>query len=37
MSRQGLTLLVGEAGTGKTTLVQATIREFERQAARSPI
>lgn len=34
MSRRGLTLLVGEAGTGKTTLVQATIQGFERQGAK---
>jgi general secretion pathway protein A len=34
MSRRGLTLLVGEAGKGKTTLVQATIQGFERQGAK---
>ena len=27
-SRRGLTLLVGEAGTGKTTLIRAVIQEF---------
>jgi general secretion pathway protein A len=33
-SRRGLTLLVGEAGTGKTTLVRAAIEQFEKQGAR---
>jgi general secretion pathway protein A len=33
-SRRGLTLLVGEAGTGKTTLIRTAIQEFERQGAR---
>jgi general secretion pathway protein A len=32
-SRRGLTLLIGEAGTGKTTLVHATLAEFEHQGA----
>jgi general secretion pathway protein A len=32
-SRRGLTLLIGEAGTGKTTLIHATIQEFEQQGA----
>ena len=34
-SRRGLTLLIGEAGTGKTTLIRTAIQEFERQGARS--
>jgi len=33
-SRRGLTLLIGEAGTGKTTLIRTAIQEFERQGAR---
>jgi general secretion pathway protein A len=33
-SRRGLTLLVGEAGTGKTTLVRAVVGEFESKGAR---
>jgi type II secretory pathway predicted ATPase ExeA len=33
-SRRGLTLLVGEAGTGKTTLVRAVIQDLEKQGAR---
>jgi general secretion pathway protein A len=33
-SRRGLTLLVGDAGTGKTTLVRATLEQFEKQGAR---
>jgi type II secretory pathway predicted ATPase ExeA len=33
MSRRGLTLLVGEAGTGKTTLIRAVIGDFENQGA----
>lgn len=33
-SRRGLTLLVGEAGTGKTTLVRAVIERFEQQGAK---
>jgi general secretion pathway protein A len=33
MSRRGLTLLVGEAGTGKTTLIRAVIGDFEKQGA----
>jgi general secretion pathway protein A len=32
-SRRGLTLLIGDAGTGKTTLVRAAVQEFERQGA----
>ncbi len=32
-SRRGLTVLVGEAGTGKTTLIRATLAEFETQGA----
>ena len=32
-SRRGLTLLVGEAGTGKTTLIRAVIQEYEKQGA----
>jgi general secretion pathway protein A len=32
-SRRGLTLLVGEAGTGKTTLIRAVIGDFEKQGA----
>ena len=34
MSRRGLTLLIGDAGTGKTTLVRATLEQFEKQGAR---
>jgi general secretion pathway protein A len=30
-SRRALTLLVGEVGTGKTTLVRAAVEDFERQ------
>jgi len=33
-SRRGLTVLVGEAGTGKTTLVRAVIQGFERHGAK---
>src|SRR5438874_545397 len=33
-SRRGLTLLLGEAGTGKTTLVRAVIERSERRGAR---
>jgi general secretion pathway protein A len=33
-SRRGLTLLVGEAGTGKTTLMRAVVGEFEEKGAR---
>jgi general secretion pathway protein A len=33
-SRRGLTLLVGEAGTGKTTLVRAVVGEFEKKGAK---
>lgn len=33
MSRRGLTLLVGEVGTGKTTLVRAVVQEFEKRGA----
>jgi general secretion pathway protein A len=33
-SRRGLTVLVGEAGTGKTTLVRAVMDRFEQQGAR---
>jgi general secretion pathway protein A len=29
-SRRGLTLLVGDAGTGKTTLIRAVVQEFEK-------
>jgi general secretion pathway protein A len=32
-SRRGLTVLVGEAGTGKTTLIRAVIQDFEKQGA----
>jgi general secretion pathway protein A len=32
-SRRGLTLLVGEAGTGKTTLIRAVIQDYEKQGA----
>lgn len=32
-SRRGLTVLVGEAGTGKTTLIRAAVAEFEAQGA----
>jgi general secretion pathway protein A len=32
-SRRGLTVLVGEAGTGKTTLIRAAVTEFEAQGA----
>ena len=31
--RRGLTLLVGDAGTGKTTLIRAVIQDFEKQGA----
>jgi general secretion pathway protein A len=34
MSRRGLTVLIGEAGTGKTTLVRAIMERFEREGAR---
>ncbi len=34
MGRRGLTLLVGEAGTGKTTLVRAVIDEYEKKGAK---
>jgi general secretion pathway protein A len=33
MSRRGLTMLVGEVGTGKTTLVRAVVQEFEKRGA----
>lgn len=33
MSRRGLTVLVGEAGTGKTTLIRAAVAELESQGA----
>jgi type II secretory pathway predicted ATPase ExeA len=33
MSRRGLTVLVGEAGTGKTTLIRAAVGEFEARGA----
>lgn len=33
MSRRGLTVLVGEVGTGKTTLVRAVVQEFENRGA----
>lgn len=33
MSRRGLTVLVGEAGTGKTTLIKAAVAELESQGA----
>jgi len=33
-SGRGLTLLVGEAGTGKTTVVRAVLEEFQRDGAR---
>jgi len=33
MSRRGLTVLVGEAGTGKTTLIRAAVAEFESRGA----
>jgi general secretion pathway protein A len=33
-SRRGLTLLIGEAGTGKTTLMRAVVGEFEEKGAR---
>src|SRR5215210_2077275 len=32
-SRRGLTMLVGEVGTGKTTLVRAVVQEFEKRGA----
>jgi general secretion pathway protein A len=32
-SRRGLTVLVGEAGTGKTTLIRAAVAEFEANGA----
>jgi general secretion pathway protein A len=32
-SRRGLTVMVGEAGTGKTTLIRAVIQDFEKQGA----
>src|SRR3954454_16535108 len=32
-SRRGLTVLVGEAGTGKTTLVRATVNALQDQGA----
>jgi type II secretory pathway predicted ATPase ExeA len=32
-SRRGLTVLVGEAGTGKTTLIRAVLARFETQGA----
>ena len=32
-SRRGLTLLVGDAGTGKTTLIRAVIQDYEKQGA----
>lgn len=32
-SRRGLTVLVGEAGTGKTTLIRAAVAELEAQGA----
>ena len=34
MGRRGLTLLIGEAGTGKTTLVRAVIEEYEKKGAK---
>jgi len=33
MSRRGLTVLAGEAGTGKTTLIRAAVGEFEARGA----
>jgi general secretion pathway protein A len=33
-SRRGLTVLVGEAGTGKTTLIRAAMDRFEQQGAK---
>jgi general secretion pathway protein A len=33
LSGRGLTVLVGEAGTGKTTLIRAAVAEFEAQGA----
>jgi len=33
-SRRGLTLLIGEAGTGKTTLIRTVMQDFERQGVR---
>jgi general secretion pathway protein A len=33
-SGRGLTLLVGEAGTGKTTVVRAVLEDFQRDGAR---
>jgi general secretion pathway protein A len=33
-SGRGLTLLVGDAGTGKTTVVRAVLEKFEQQGAR---
>jgi general secretion pathway protein A len=33
MSRRGLTLLIGEAGTGKTTLVRAAMEHLEQRGA----
>jgi general secretion pathway protein A len=32
-SRRGLTLLIGDAGTGKTTLIRAVIQDYEKQGA----
>ena len=32
-SRRGLTLLIGDAGTGKTTLIRAVIQDYENQGA----
>jgi len=32
-SRTGITLLVGDAGTGKTTLIRAVIQDYEKQGA----
>ena len=34
VGRKGVTLIVGEAGTGKTTVVRAAIQAAERQSAR---
>ncbi len=33
-SRRGLTLLVGDAGTGKTTVVRAVLDQFEKRGAK---
>jgi general secretion pathway protein A len=34
MARRGLTLLVGEAGTGKTTVIRAVVEEYEKKGAK---